>query len=356
MKKKNLTDKEFADYYSGKMNEKQAHEFEARATDDDFVADATDGFMDHPEGLEKMASVKEKFYQKNKISTGFSSKSIWILSSAALLLVVFGLIILSKWNYSEPNKLSSSNQNQNSPSEPETKPENTIQSEIPEAPITEEARVIEEEKPIAPEKVIVEQKEILQYEEELPLEKLDKKSILTIDFENQEKQIQKKKIAFHYLADFKVVDYSDVYDNGSIVEEDLTGLPAKFEQEKQIPNTAQAKKIKYEDYLEEALRNLKTEDFTSAIKMLEKIESTFQNDLNASFYQGIAYFNLRDYKNAKNHFINALSSPYYIFDEESEWYLYLCHKALGEKKEAAKLLNRIKERRGFYYKRAIQEN
>ncbi|MCB0476831.1 MAG: hypothetical protein KDC84_01635 [Crocinitomicaceae bacterium] len=352
--KKKLSDKDFSDYFSGKMNDRQAHEFEARATDDDFISDATDGYLDHPEGLEKLGELKSKFYEKNKISSGFSSKSILILSSAALLFVVFSVILVTKWNTPEKNVLTAENTDiKKDPKSMDTTTQ--VQSEIPKDPITEEARIIEQEKPVTPEKVIIVQKEIKEYEEELPIEKLEKKNVLTLDINNKEKKIQKKKIAYLYLADFKVADYSEIYRNSQLPQDELGGLPAEFEKEKRIMEGDKPKMIAYEDYLESALRLLKKEDLAESIQMLEKIGKTFPNDLNASFYQGIAYFNLKDYENAQLHFTEALSAPYFIFDDESEWYLYLCKKALGQKSEASQILKRIKDRKGFYFERALKE-
>ncbi len=355
MKDKGLSDKEFSDYYSGKMNDQEAHDFEAKATDDDFIADATDGYMDHPEGIEALGDLKEKFYQQNNISTGLSGKSILVLSSAAIILVVLSTIFLIKWNSnSQETPLASNEPNQEKQEEPKVNEQPVLELDTASAPITEEARIIEKEKPISPEKVIVEQKEIKNYEEELPVEKLEKKNLLTLEIDNKEKSIQKKKIKYLYLADFKVVDYSDIYTNSGLPDGDLNGLPARFEKEKQIIEN-EPKLIKYEDYLEEALIKLKQENHTDAIQMLKKIQQTFPDDLNSSFYQGIAYFNLKDYKHAGENFEKALSAPYFIFDEETEWYLYLCKKALGEKDKAARLLEKIKKRKGFYYKRALKE-
>lgn len=357
MENKGISDKELSNYYSGKMNDQERHDFESRATDDDFIADATDGFMDNPEAIESLGNLKEKFHQKHSIPSGLSGKSIMILGTALALVIVFSIVFLVKWNTEPENKpLASSKTDDKVVKQDQNIPvvEDPIDLDTSNNPITEEARVIEREKPISPQKVIVEQKEINTYEDELSVEKLQKRNVLKIEMNNKELSIQKKKVAYHYLADFKVVDYSGIYKNSSLTKDDLNGLPARFEKEKEIIEN-EPRLIKYEDFLERALIELKRENHMECIKMLQKIQNTFPDDLNASFYQGIAYFNLKDYKHAGKSFEKALSSSYFIFDEETEWYLYLCKKALGEKKEAARLLKQIKKRKGFYYNRAMQE-
>ncbi|MEZ4936588.1 MAG: hypothetical protein R2799_03250 [Crocinitomicaceae bacterium] len=257
--KKKLSDKNFSDYFAGKMNDRQAHEFEARATDDDFIADATDGFMDHPEGIEKLGDLKSKFYSKNDIPSGFSSKSILVLGVAGTLVLVLSTLFLFKWNSSEEKSIAAHPKT----IQKDLRTQDTLNQVIQESklvPITEEARIIEEEQPAAPEKLIIVQKEIKEYEEDLPIEKLTKKNVLTLDINNKEQKIQKKKVNYLYLADFKVVDYSSIYNNSQLPEDDLGGLPAQFEKEKRILENENPKTIKYEDYLESALRLLKNEN------------------------------------------------------------------------------------------------
>jgi tetratricopeptide (TPR) repeat protein len=346
---KGLTDKDFSDYYNKKMSERATHDFESKATDDDFTGDATDGFMDHPEALENLGSLKENFYKKNDLKGNFSSSSLIIISIAIALIVVFvSIFVFNSDTKSQENQLAEQTDKdevgENEPVQPEM-----------ETPSKDDLDKTEIAKAASPKKVITIQKEIKDYEEELPLEKLKKKNLLVIDINNEKRNIKKKKVAFMYLADFKVVDYSNIYSHKPKGNKELNGLPAEYESIVDQVEDDKKVTIKYEDFLENALRKLKTEDIASCIEKLKIIKETYPEDLNADFYLGICYFNVSDYENSKKHFESALVAPYYVFDEETEWYLYLSYKALKKTADAKQILNRIKERKGFYYDRAMKE-
>lgn len=352
MKEKGLSDKDFSEYYSGNMSDKKTHEFESMATDDDFIGDATDGFMDNPDAAQNLGAMKEKFYQQNQISGKFSGASKIIIGLAGVLILVFAGIMFLK---EEPKSTVAKNENppakpnEDQPKENIAPVDTTSQENIE---ITEEIKKAE---PVSPKVVQVDQKEIQVYEEELSLEKLEMKEVLSVDLKNKKREIRKKKVAFTYMADFKVVDYSEIYTHQAKKNKRLTGLRAEYENTVDQLNDDGTVTVSYEQFLENAMYKLKAEKFDQCVEALNMIKETYPEDLNADFYLGICYFNQEKYKLAKINFENALFAPYYIFDEETEWYLYLSYKALDKKKEASKLLTKIKERKGFYYQRALKE-
>jgi tetratricopeptide (TPR) repeat protein len=89
-----------------------------------------------------------------------------------------------------------------------------------------------------------------------------------------------------------------------------------------------------------------------ALTRFLEILNTYPDDLNANFYAGLCYYNLKAYNSAISHFDNCSNSDFINFYEEQEWYKAKCYLANNQKEEAKVLLKQIVAEKGFYANQA----
>jgi tetratricopeptide (TPR) repeat protein len=80
----------------------------------------------------------------------------------------------------------------------------------------------------------------------------------------------------------------------------------------------------------------------------EQILTTYSTDINALFYGGLCLFHLGEYETALVFLRQTERGGFDNFEEESEWYQLKCYQKLGDHENAVRLINQIKERKGFY--------
>lgn len=181
---------------------------------------------------------------------------------------------------------------------------------------------------------------------------------LPAEIETPKQPVKSQKFAKEiYLKDFKTIDYREFRSKTTLPIEMtlLTGTPANIENNdasKEDEVTQKTVEIPYIDYLEKSLDYVNKGKWKQALVRFEEIISTYPDDINARFYAGMCYYNLKQYEKAYSEFSTCLQLPYSNFNEEAEWYFVKSKINAKETEEAKVILSQIIEQKGYYSKQA----
>jgi TolA-binding protein len=185
---------------------------------------------------------------------------------------------------------------------------------------------------------------------QLPIKKLDS--------DNSESRTLIKETSLGkelYLYDLKVIDYRIYRAKPEINTKQtlLTGTPANVGD---LPEETSLEweniEVPYIEYLSKSMEYFSKGQNKRALTRFLEILNTYPDDLNANFYAGLCYYNLKAYNSAISHFDNCSNSDFINFYEEQEWYKAKCYLANNQKEEAKVLLKQIVAEKGFYANQA----
>lgn len=319
---------------------------EQKAAGDAFNADAMEGWEELGFDISSISKLDNKFLPKRP--------PIWvrpmIFGSVILLTVIVTVIVIETTD-------------------------NTVVLEEPIAKITDQQEFKVEEADIIPATI-----EVL---EDAPVEKQIQVSTIKTDFQNKEQNtptidlpvaqlplieldlnkpkdldiIKKHEFAKEiYLHDLKLIDYRNYRSKPEIKTKQmiLSGLPANFEDtaKQELDPVWKDIEIPYIEYIDKSMRIFASGNFKRALSRYETILETYPFDVNAHFYSGICYFNLKEYTLAISHFDQCIDGPYSNFDEEALWMKALSYESSGESSKAKNLYKKIEESKGFYANQA----
>jgi tetratricopeptide (TPR) repeat protein len=161
-----------------------------------------------------------------------------------------------------------------------------------------------------------------------------------------------------YIKNLKAVDYSILYTNHIAKKEwILTGTTA--DKETSISEGVMAEHVikytPYKDFLIEGLTKFSKNDYKGSLGHLLTILQQYPDDVNASFYSGLCYYNLGKTRQAISMFDKTIGNSITTFKEESEWYKSLSLLEDGKKSDAKELMKKIESEGGFYAKAAREK-
>jgi TolA-binding protein len=155
-----------------------------------------------------------------------------------------------------------------------------------------------------------------------------------------------------YLSDLKLIDYRNYRSRPTVPTEQLqlSGTPADREQEgsEAIESTWKTVDVPYHDYLKKTMGLLEDGKYQKALQRFQVISGAYSDDLNAYFYSGVCYFNLKQYDKAIELLQACLTHPFSNFDEESQWLIANAFEEKGDRATARKLYEEIRDRAGYY--------
>ncbi|MDG1331161.1 MAG: tetratricopeptide repeat protein [Crocinitomicaceae bacterium] len=161
-----------------------------------------------------------------------------------------------------------------------------------------------------------------------------------------------------YRHSMKLVDYRKYREKPQVKTKQLmlTGTPANQEDqysEDEDPVWRDVD-VPYIDYLDKTVKVFERGNYKKALSRFETILKTYPDDVNANFYAGICLFNLKEYKQAIQHFDNCVNGKFSNFDEEATWMLAECYSKMGSegKTKAKQIYQTIADGNGFYAKQA----
>lgn len=336
-----ISENEIRNYLN--LNDSEKIEFENKYKDDKFISEALEGYKSSPESINKLKEINNIIEKKSspyKINNSSSKifKTILLTSIIGIASIVFFIILLNKLNNNTTSK------NETIFIEEKYFYPKSIES----LPISENIN-IEIKSNTKQINSKLKNKIVRENIEQIELKGT---SVLNLN-DLEKKQLQKlnrSNTAINYLLDLKIVDYSKR--NNSIFENN--NIEAKFENN-ELNNSISSgiKESKtYNDLLYQALSNINTKNYSTAISIFNEILSVFDDDMNAIFYSALCNTYLNNYDIAIIGFDKCIASNINTFYEEALWYKAVNLLNKGEKTEAINILNQIISEQGFYSNKA----
>lgn len=302
--------------------------------DNPFVSDASEGISLLSDPIRSLKELDKRFLSYNW----------WLLLSGLSIFVLVGILIF----FWEPSTYPIKKENQVSQSVQEIRknkiePSPKITPPLPKVGIT----IRQDESPINEvKKEIIENHllfpEIAKERIHLSTQPINEenKNVLPIKLTKTGKEI--------YLHNLKTVDYR-AYRSGtkaSASQNLLTGTPAS--ENTLLDDGLSTDSVTYISIISTSMKDVQKGNYRKALVQFEQILTTYSTDINALFYGGLCLFHLGDYEKALVFLRQTEKGGFDNFEEESEWYQLKCYKKLGDYENTVRLINQIKERKGFY--------
>lgn len=321
---------------------------EEKVLEDAFERDALDGFQEAGETTSSLKNLDKKFAPK--------TYTTWIIGSSISLSISIAFIVIAiLFQEKEEHSLTSVNQEQVirldrteviMPIHIDTLNELPVHKQIEVKQLIKDFNI---------------QKEQPKNEEPLNTVTLDPKPITLENDEKpnesilEQKQINGMEI---YLHDLKLLDYRAYRSKPKIKTEQLilSGIPADRESGSVSKESEwQTIEVPYMEYLERTMELFSRGSYKKALNRFEVILTTYPDDVNALFYAGLCYYNLKNASEAATEFGKCISTDYSNFNEEAEWYYALSLAASGELERSKNILKRIATSSGYYAAQAAKK-
>lgn len=364
-----VTREEMQQYLEGKLSSSDKIKVEEKMMDDEFSSEASEGFMENNVAFAEVSTLNAVWEAKTKTSStnGVNYKN-WFIGTLAVAILSISAVAYLLTNEEKPkkeeNKIAENNIEDNTPVIENT-PEITMTDEQLKEEIIEikEATKISEKKQITYEKTIAAQPTTVETKipEEITImvdpNNVDGKKVEEIEVKD-DKKIVESNVKMLYIKNLKAVDYSILYTNHIAKKEwILTGTTADKENPSSEGVIAEhvIKYIPYKEFLIEGLTMFSKNDYKGSLGHLLTIQQQYPDDVNASFYSGLCYYNLGKTRQAIAMFDKTIGNSITTFKEESEWYKSLSLLENGKKSDAKELMMKIESEGGFYAKAAREK-
>lgn len=341
-------------YLNGQMSVEDKRTFEKEVQNSPFLKDALEGFENNPTALSDFKQLKQA---KKPFKTN------WIT-----ILLVTGSVVLGNFLFYRFYPAERSVESTKKVAEVTETPKQNFEL-IPATYDTLSPIEVEEE---------IQAKEITEHHTKdkkfssqdqqqvfnsHPNEIIDIKAVEFIEFDEEIKNTSNqthKVYPFVYYYDMAVVDYTKYENRTQTITKSqyvLSGLDAAYESESNKNQSELIEKkveIAYMDYLEESMYYFSKRKYKQALQHFDVIITQYKNDLNALFYGGLSYFNLKQFEQAKSNFERIIEMDENPFYEDAEWYLVKIYIKQNQIQKAKKSLNHIIIQNGFYTPQAIE--
>lgn len=344
------------------MSESEKHALELRAQNDPFLYEAMEGYENNPEALGRIEKHIEN--QKKADKSFFGSRTLAVLG-------VISLIYLVTWIFYKPeNEASEIVFNQ----EGQKKDTATFEVEIiPESIDTFKIVVAEEQIEVS--EIVQAHSSIEQVKSNSSDSFLVYQDKITFDedielveyFEIEEEFSENNIIVYApstYLEDLFVVDYREIKRKSNLInytKYELTGVSAAFENDsvkKETELTERQVEVPYMEYLETSMYYFSKKKFKKSLNRYLTILEQYPKDLNALFYGGLCYYNVKKYSEALELFelaqVYETEKGFVAFRQESKWYLAKTLIKMKKINRAKRILDEIIIEGKFYSTEAIQ--
>ncbi|HEY5510530.1 MAG TPA: hypothetical protein VIK10_05815 [Prolixibacteraceae bacterium] len=125
-------------------------------------------------------------------------------------------------------------------------------------------------------------------------------------------------------------------------------LYAAYYQPYKIGSNVSRSAVTATDNMNIAIREIDKGNYSSALTLLDKASKTGNDGFSISFYSGVAFQELGQYKNAINSFSEVVLDGDNLLVEQSEWYIGLCYLRIEEREKALRQFKNIVARNGYY--------
>jgi tetratricopeptide (TPR) repeat protein len=159
-----------------------------------------------------------------------------------------------------------------------------------------------------------------------------------------------------YLYNMKLLDYRIYRSKPKIASKQmiLTGTPANIGETSDVEETTEWKTvdIPYIEYIDKTMEIFSKGNNKKALARFQLILETYPDDVNANFYAGLCYYNLKEFSSAVKAFALCDDTKFTNFNEEAEWYTAKSYLANGQKSEAKIVFTQIMNSNGYYSSQA----
>ena len=353
--KMGLSKDEIHSYLEGDLDEKSKRIIEGKILSSEFNTEAMEGFESVANSSVGFKKAEKRINSRlNKFKFNFNAI---LLTLSSLFIVGFTILIL----FPETSTNKTLSLTKNKIKEPITEIIELTDSAIDVAKTLPINEIISSSEIIVNSPIKAEKSDnlntVINEKRTNEIIKMKMREAVKIDVENNyKKPISIINSPHAYLHQLLVFNYKE---RESIKKEkiktELSGLPAAYETTKndELEIQIQIKEIPYNEFLKGALLDFRKNKFKSALKQFKVILKQYPNDINALFYGGLCYYNIKQQGRAIEHFEACITHSYSIFEEESYWYKAKSLHEKGSYSLSKEVLKKIIIEKGFYSKSAI---
>lgn len=328
--------------YKSTHDESVKHSIEKNALENDFDADALEGWTASTEIPLTLKRLDKKFIGKSSIY-------YWIGGTIGLLIIGFSIVL-----FTQKDEKADAVQKQTSSTSIKVEQTDVLLPEKIEAMVE-----LPKKEQIAVQTIISDftEQKTEQTTKEIPIE-VDRLPITKIEEPKKEPTLVKETLFGKeiYLFDLKLLDYRVYRSRPKIITKQmiLTGTPANIGETSESVETTEWKdvEIPYIDYLSKTMELFSKGNNKKALSRFQVILETYADDINANFYAGLCYYNLKEYSKATQSFDKCVDSKYTNFAEEAEWYMAKSLLAGGDKSRAIAIFQKIAGNNSYYSSQA----
>jgi hypothetical protein len=363
------TEAELIQYHEGTLDKSRVHEIEELALDHPIVMDALEGyaFVVSPAG-------------GSTSSTGSSSWKGWFIGGTIVAAVTVGVVLFT----SKEEKSGNIAQHQptmvsnaaSSRDDDEAKDTVTSNSKIEQPALIDIPRDIQVD--ILPEEEPVFISDIRGTEEINPIALRDTEMVPRVV--NKDVTLRKDnndypnggEVEIHnrggitymgrilFIHDYKIVDYTLLRREDWSGFEPVTGIDAKYEDQKAKEDDKRLAKqdhqaISYLTFIDQSISAFDKGSYRLSEEKFSVILGQYPDDVNALFYGGLSSYQIGNYTQAILWFEAVLIQPITTFHEEAEFYLARSYKASKDIKTANEMFRSIISKGGYYANKAAEE-
>ncbi len=287
--KSQLSREDVSNYIHSK-DEHVKQSIEQASSDSNFDSDALEGWSEYPNELPRLKNVDAKYALKSNVI--FLSSIVGVISIAIVAFIIWGPNSSTPVKIAEKISLTVEQSDIVIPDKIDT------MMALPSLELIKPATIQKEFK----NKVATpENRKQTQNNNESEI-KISDLPLIKIDQPKKIKSIEKNTAKEIYLSDLKLVDYRQYRDKPVISAKTfiLSGVPA--DQETPDGESTETEwstlQIPYIDYLKKTQLLFSKENYKGALTRYLTILETYPDDLNALFYSGLCYYNLKQYTSA----------------------------------------------------------
>jgi len=360
-----LTQEEISNYLEGKLSAAEQNRIEQKIAQDDFNADAFEGFEKNPSAFQSFEEVKQKMNQQIQ-----QKQKFWKFHYTLILVgtLAVGITFVAPYIFADKDQPFFDK----STVKPSQKIiEDPIVTQLSDKEI-DESEYIELVDMILPEVVISASPVVMndkykieplvvssEFDKAMEIKKIDDPQVNAIVLQTIDDIIYSN-VATFYVEKFLMVDYSTIYTEQIPVQiNEYLGTPANLESADKantslVEPKVTTKFVSYKSYLFETQELFGIGNFKAALKRYNIILSHYPYDLNAHFYGGLCYYNLKQPQKALEHFEVAQKHQYNTFKIDAEWYTAKTYKLMKEYVKCKQVLEKIIQDNDYYAKQASE--
>lgn len=200
------------------------------------------------------------------------------------------------------------------------------------------------------------EKNSILIEEKEDIEQIKLKRIENIEIPLSGRKIQFNRASEVYFHNLLAIDYTKIRNRNKKINQEINTNSVSADLEKkekqqfklEVFETGKA----YVDYLNRSLELFSKSEYKNALFRFETILENYGDDLNATFYGGLCFFNLGNNQKAEEYLIRCINHPFSNFRDDANWYLSKIYIQSNQVEKAKLILEDLISNSSYYSKQA----